>query len=79
MMTKSVRAVFSGGVLIPRERLNLEEGEDVLLTIAEPSAERSLEVLNSTAGAWKGTHDPEALKQSIYASRRTTSRPQPKL
>ncbi len=78
-MIRNVKARFSKGVLIPKERLNLEEGEDVILSIAGQPAERTLEALRATAGAWKGTHDPDALKQAIYSDRRTTSRPQPKL
>ena len=36
MITKSVKAIFSEGVLIPQENLDLEEGENVILSIAEP-------------------------------------------
>ena len=79
MISKSVRAKFSGGVLVPQETLDLEEGENVILSIAGPPAERSVEALRASAGAWKGTHEPEALKERIYSNRRTTSRPRPRL
>ena len=78
-MIRGVKATFSKGVLIPQESLDLEEGENVVLSISGAPAERSLEVLRATAGAWKGTHDPDALKQAIYSDRRTASRPRPKL
>lgn len=78
-MIRHIKAKFSKGVLIPQQRLDLEEGEDVLISIADRPAERTIEALRATAGAWKGTHDPEALKQAIYSDRRKTSRPQPKL
>ncbi len=87
-MIRNIKAKFSKGVLIPHEKLALEEGKEVVISIADPSplpvhctqtGERTLEVLRATAGAWKGTHDPEALKQAIYSDRRITSRPQPKL
>ena len=79
MTTRSVKATFSGGVLIPQESLDLEEGENVILSIAGQSVERSLEALRASAGAWKGTHDPEVLKENIYSNRRRNSRPQPRL
>ncbi|MXY92795.1 MAG: DUF104 domain-containing protein [Caldilineaceae bacterium SB0670_bin_27] len=79
MITKNVKATFSGGVLIPQERLDLEEGENVVLSIAGQPVKRSLAALRASAGAWEGTHDPEALKENIYSNRRKNSRPRPKL
>jgi predicted DNA-binding antitoxin AbrB/MazE fold protein len=76
---RNVKARFSKGVLIPLERLDLDEGENVILSVVGPVAERSLGALRATAGAWKGTHDPVALKEDIYSCRLTASRPQPKL
>lgn len=79
MTTKNVKATFTGGVLIPQESLDLKEGEDVILSIVGHSGERSFAELRASAGAWEGTHDPDALKESIYSSRRRNSRPQPEL
>ena len=79
MIPKNVKALFSGGVLIPQESLDLEEGENVILSIAGQSEEHSLEALSASAGAWKGTHDPVALKENIYSNRRRHSRSQPRL
>lgn len=76
---RNIKAKFSEGVLIPQEKLDLKEGVDVVISIADSPQGRTLEALRTTAGAWKGTHDSEALKQAIYAGRRTLSRPQPKL
>ncbi len=76
---RNIKAKFFEGVLIPQERLDLKEGADVVIAITGPPPDRTLETLRATAGAWKGTHDPEALKQAIYTGRRTLSRPQPKL
>ena len=53
-MIRGVKATFSKGVLIPQESLDLEEGEKVVLSISGAPAERSLEALKATAGAWKG-------------------------
>ncbi len=69
---RNIKAKFSEGVLIPQERLDLKEGVDVVISIAASPQGRTLEALRTTAGAWKGTHDPEALKQAIYAGRRTS-------
>ncbi len=68
-----VKTMFSKGVLIPQERLGLEEGRQVVISIADSSPERTLDALRSTVGAWKGTHEPEALKQALYSDRRATS------
>ncbi|MCY3708777.1 MAG: maleylpyruvate isomerase N-terminal domain-containing protein [Caldilineaceae bacterium] len=46
---------------------SLEEGENVVLSITGRSVEGSLESLRASAGAWKGTHDPEVLKENIYS------------
>ena len=71
-MMRHVKAMFSKGVLIPQERLDLEEGRQVVISIADSSPERTLDALRSTAGAWKGTHSPETLKQVIYSDRIAT-------
>ncbi len=72
-MLRHVKAMFSKGVLIPQERLDLKEGRQVVIPIADPSPERTLDALRSTSGAWKGTHDPEVLKQTLYSDRLATS------
>ena len=74
-----IKARFSKGVLIPQERFDPEEGRQVVISIADSSPERTLDVLRATAGAWKGTHNPETLKQAISSDRLATSRPRPKL
>ena len=78
-MMRHVKAMFSKGVLIPQERLDLEEGRQVVISIADPSPERTLDALRATAGAWQGTHDPEALKRALYSDRLATSRPSAKV
>ncbi len=57
-------------MLKPRERLNLEDGEEVVLSISSPRvSEDRLAVMWSSAGSWKGTVDAEKLIEEIYASR----------
>ncbi len=78
-MKRHDKARFSKGALIPQERPGLEEGSQVAISIADPSPERTLDALRATAGAWKGTHSPENLKQALCSDRLATPRPQPKL
>lgn len=79
-MDKTVKAKFTRGVLEPLERLELREGEEVTISIsAPPTIEDALKALRSTAGAWKGTHDPAELKKHIYADRLIATRPRPRL
>ena len=73
----NVRAVYKNGALTPLEKLDLEEGAEITLSIddgPELSLEERIEKMKSAAGAWKGKHDPEELKRMIYASRVAGSR-----
>ncbi len=79
-MAKEIRARFSKGKIEPLEELELAEGEEIVISVKEiPTVERTLKALRATAGAWKGTHDPEELKRNIYADRRISTRPEPRL
>ena len=79
-MAREIRARFSRGKIEPLEDLALREGEEIIISVKEiPTAERTLKGLRATAGAWKGTHDPEELKRNIYADRLISTRPEPKL
>jgi len=73
-----MRARFKGGIIEPLEKLELEEGEEIAITISPLPIRNTLEALKSTAGAWKGTHDPEELKRNIYLDR-LIKRSEPKL
>ena len=79
-MAREIKARFSKGKLEPLEEIDLEEGEEVRVIIPERATGKGmLEALRATAGAWKGTHDPEELKRNIYADRLISTRPEPKL
>ena len=79
-MIASVKAKFSNGVLTPLEPLDLDEGEEVLVSIEDTrSPERGVRALRTAAGAWKGTHDPDELLRNIYSDRLVNSRPEPKI
>ena len=81
-MPKTIRAVFTGGVLKPMQKLDLEEDSEVLITIADdPNISDSEQTtrFKSAMGAWEGTHDLEELLRNIYSDRLAGSRPEPKI
>lgn len=81
-MIRTIKARFRDGFFEPLEKLEFEEGEIVSITVTEriPIKEKDvLHALRMTAGAWKGSMDPEGLKKSIYSNRLLRSRPEPKL
>ena len=76
-MIANVKARYENGVLTPLEPLDLEEGREVMVSIdLEPqfSNEERLQITQSAAGGWKGSHDPEELKRMLYEARLTGSR-----
>ena len=74
-MIVKVKAIYSNGALTPLEPLNLEEGQEVMVSIEDiPSPNRAIEGLRAAAGGWKGGRDPEELKRMIYEARITGSR-----
>ncbi len=79
-VAREIRARFSKGKIEPLEEVDLKEGEEVRVIIPDRlKGKRVIEALRATAGAWKGTHDPEELKRNIYADRLISSRPAPEL
>jgi len=79
-MEKTIRARFNKGVIEPLEKLDIEEGTELNITITPLSKiEDVLEVLKATSGAWKGTIDTEELKKNIYSDRLIATRPEPKI
>ena len=78
-MAKTVRARFSKGVIKPLEKVNLEEGKEITITIVEISSRPKLEAFRKSAGAWKGTIDAEKLIENIYSDRLLSTREEPRL
>ena len=75
-MGKKLRAKFSNGVLKPLEKLDLEEGAEVTLSIEVEerlSKEERIERSKSAAGAWRGKHDSEELKRKLRSPRLSTN------
>ena len=80
-MEKTIKARFSGGVIRPIEELGMEEGKELIITIAEvpPESDRTLEALRKSFGGWKGLIDADELKKNIYEDRLINTRNIPKL
>lgn len=75
-MVREVRGRYSGGVVLPLEELDLDEGAEVTIAINdEPSLERKRKALRASFGGWKGSGDPDELIRMLYEARKTGSRP----
>jgi len=68
-MSRTIKAKFSNGVIEPLEKLNLDEGEEITVTIAEIPMSSGDAGFEKSAGGWKGLIDAEKLKKNIYADR----------
>ncbi len=66
-----IKAKVSKGMIKPLEKLNLEEGKEITVTIKEIPLEDRFE---KAMGGWKGTIDCEQLIKDIYESRRLSAR-----
>ena len=71
---------YSKGVFVPQERLELEEGKEVVVSVGETASEDGA-VMSSkeAADGWIGIHDPQQLKRMIYEARINGSRQPPEL
>jgi len=75
---KTIRARFSEGIIKPLEKLEIEEGKEIIVTIKEKPF-RVSDAFERSAGRWKGTIDAEALIENIYADRLISQRSEIKL
>jgi predicted DNA-binding antitoxin AbrB/MazE fold protein len=78
-MRKTVKARFSKGVITPLEKVEIEEGKEITITIMEAPSKQKLDAFKKSAGAWKGTIDAEKLIENIYANRLLSTREEPRL
>lgn len=75
--TITIRGRFSRGFIEPLEKLELEEGKEITLTISDIQLFRKkslVEALRATSGGWKGLIDAEKLKKDIYSERLISTR-----
>ncbi|MDP2624041.1 MAG: antitoxin family protein [Actinomycetota bacterium] len=78
-MGETIRVRIRGGMLEPLEKVDLPEGQEVMITILDVPAEPDFEAFRRAAGGWKGTIDAEVLIRNIYADRLVSTRPEPRL
>jgi predicted DNA-binding antitoxin AbrB/MazE fold protein len=76
---KTIRARFSEGIIKPLEKLEIEEGKEIIVTIKEKPFRVREDAFERSAGRWKGTIDAEALIENIYADRLIRQRSEIKL
>jgi predicted DNA-binding antitoxin AbrB/MazE fold protein len=77
---KTIKARYSKGVIEPLEKIDLEEGKEISVTIINiPSISGKRDALAASAGGWKGLIDAEELKRNIYNDRLVSTRPEVKL
>ena len=70
-MGKEIRARFSRGKIELLETVELEEGEEIFITVRKaPSPAAAGDAFRQAAGAWRGTLDFDAYLKDLYASRR---------
>jgi predicted DNA-binding antitoxin AbrB/MazE fold protein len=72
-VVRTIRAKFTNGKIEPLENVDLEEGEEVLVTLELEGTATSRKALVRTAGAWKGSIDFDAYLKDLYAARREPS------
>src|SRR4030042_1136523 len=77
-MGKTVRARYSKGVIKPLEKVDIEEGKEITITIMEVFSKHKLDAFKKSAGAWKGTIDAKKLIENIYADRLLSTREEPR-
>ena len=77
-MGDTFRARVRGGMLEPIDRIELQEGEEVTVTIID-LPKRDLAAFARARGGWRGTVDAEALIRNIYKNRLVSTRPEPRL
>ena len=68
-MARSIKARFSKGIIKPLERLELEEGKELIVTITELSLVTAADSFERSAGGWRGTINAEKLTEDIYTDR----------
>ena len=78
-MGETIRVRIRGGMLEPIEKVDLPEGQEIMITILDVPTDRDFEAFRRAAGGWKGTIDAEVLIRNIYADRLVSTRPEPRL
>ena len=82
-IAKTIKAIFSKGVIEPLENIAISDGEEITITIVKfalkTKRKKLQEALKATAGSWRNLVDAEKLKRNIYHDRLITTRAEIKL
>ena len=78
-MTTTIRARMKGGIIEPLDRVDLPEGQDMMITILTPPSMTDREAFLRSAGRWRGTFEAQKLIDAIYADRLLSTRSAPAL
>jgi predicted DNA-binding antitoxin AbrB/MazE fold protein len=76
---ETIKARYSKGKIEPLEKVDIAEGEELLVTLVKVPSVSKEDRFEKSAGGWKGTIDAEKLIEDIYSSRRAPTRREPKL
>jgi predicted DNA-binding antitoxin AbrB/MazE fold protein len=69
-MQQTVKARYHQGKIEPLEPLELEDGDEVVITVTRPETPRVVEgETTPTFGAWKDLLDCEQFEKDVYESR----------
>jgi predicted DNA-binding antitoxin AbrB/MazE fold protein len=75
-MGKTIRAKFSKGVIKPLEKVDIEEGKEITVTITEVPLKPQKDAFERSAGGWKDLIDCDELIKNIYNDRLISTRPE---
>ena len=79
-MPRTIKARYHQGRIEPLEPLELEDGVEVVITVADPAlSTTSEEATTATFGAWKDLLDCEQFEKDVYESRLIQTRPEVRL
>lgn len=78
-MAKTIKAIFSKGMIKPLEKIKIPEGKEITITIMDISEESAETAFKRAAGKWKRTINTDELIANIYTDRLILSRPEIKL
>ncbi len=67
-MAREIRGRFSKGKIEPLEKIDLKEGDEVIITIPEEKPDTG--AFERAAGGWKGLVDTDALLRDFKESRK---------
>ena len=76
-MLKTIKARYKNGLIEPLEKIDINEGMEITITISEPPVRE--DGLDRSFGGWKGLIDAEEFLKNIYADRLISTRPEVKL